>query len=52
MGLIVGIKTHDKYLLIGNCYSDLYCPMFAEDYFGGQGDCNVYHIEASIVWIE
>lgn len=42
--LIVGIKTSDKYFLIGNCYRDSYFPMFAEDFGGGQGDSNWYHI--------
>ena len=49
--LIVGIKTSDKYFLVGNCYIDSCFPMFAED-FGGQGDSNWYHIEAFIVWIK
>ena len=50
--LIVGIKTSDKYFLIGNRYRNSYFPMFAVDFGGGQGDSNWYHIEASIAWIE
>ncbi len=52
-GLIIGIKLtslhHSSfYLLYGNEYEDSYCPMFEEDYGGGQGDTNWTHLSMNI----
>lgn len=48
-GLIVGVKTDEGYLLLGQRYHEMLIPMFTDEYGGGQGDITCYQNDTYII---